>query len=251
MTTDNAAANSTNNVDAPSESAEEAVDYKTQADELQKQVAKLTNDAKAQSGRRGRQQELENLLLQSNNDMRILSRKVDALVDAVGSGNIDTLPQDLSNIRSQAAQTQADLDYQSTWGELSDDLVEATMDDDGNEVLNLRDAPELEEVRQLWTTGHQNKDVPALQRAVRQAQRVVRQMERQKSSEAQQAARQEGREEAEGAGAFDLSTGPSAGGSGGMSDDQWIREVYSNPDHNPTNEDNRRAKVILDRMRSS
>ncbi len=52
---------------------------------------------------------------------------------------------------------------------------------------------------------------------------------------------------AQDSGAFDLDTGPAAGGSG-MSDQRWLDTVYGSEDYTPTSDDHKRAKDILDRL---
>ena len=155
---------------------------------------------------------------------------------AMSSGETDNLPAELSAIQEQAAQTQATIDYDTQWTELSQELVDSVVDDTGATVLDLHSAPELEHVRQMWTQAHNVKDVAGLNRAIAEAQKVARQAERTQRTAAP-AADEETTE-------FDLSTGPSAGGAG-MSDDRWMQEVYGNPERQATPEDHARAAKIL------
>ena len=210
-------------------------DYQAQVQERDAEIAKLKNDIKASSGRRGRQIQTEQLLLGQGNDIRTINNRLDALMKAMSSGETDNLPAELSAIQEQAAQTQATIDNDTQWTELSQELVDSVVDDTGATVLDLHAAQELAEVREMWTQAHNRKDVAGLHRAIAEAQKVARRAER--SHRAAPVAEEETTE-------FDLSTGPSAGGAG-MSDDRWRRDVYGNSERVATPEDHARAAKIL------
>ena len=226
--------------DAPQEAADPRVDV----EKLNAQVKKLESDLRAANGRgkgkRGRTDDMDNLVLSTNNEVRMLSRRLDTLMNAIGTGDTDILPDAVSKLNAQQAQSQADLDYQQQWETLSDDLVSAAKDDDGEDIIDVHNAPELEQVRQDWTAAHQRRDIAGLARAVADAQRVIRGIERAQG-------RAGGRNSAVDSGAFELDTGPSAGGSG-MSDQRWLNTVYGQDNYAPTPADHKRAKAILDRM---
>ena len=186
-------------------------------------------------------------MLGTNNDVRMLGRRVDALMNAIGTGDTDRLPDELSQIQNQAMQSQIELEYQQFWQSESDALRNAMLDANGNPLLDLQSAPELERVRQDWTDAHNRKDRAGLARARAEAQEISRQAERSANGNARQEGRAEGRESVVNSGAFELDTGPSAAG-GGMSDDRWLREVYANTSYSPTPADHKRAKSILDNL---
>ena len=210
-------------------------DHQAQLQERDSKIAKLENDLKANSGRRGRQNQVEQLLLGQGNDIRTMNNRLDALLKAMSSGDTDNLPAELSAIQEQAAQTQATINYDTQWTELSQELVDSVTDDAGATVLDLHTAPELESVRETWTQAHNRKDVAGLNRAIAEAQKVARRVER-----TQRTAPATDEETTE----FDLSTGPSAGGAG-MSDDRWMRDVYGNAERVATPEDHARAAKLL------
>lgn len=214
-------------------------DYQAQVQERDAEIAKLKNDLKASSGRRSRQNQTEQLLLGQGNDIRTINNRLDALMKAMSSGETDNLPAELSAIQEQAAQTQASLNYEAEWNELSQELVDSVVDDTGTQVLDLHNGPELAAVREMWTQAHNRKDIAGLHRAIAEAQKVARTTER-KQRRAAPAVVQDQDETDE----FDLSTGPSAGGAG-MSDDRWMRDVYGNAERVATPEDHVRAAKLL------
>ena len=221
---------------------EEVVDWEKRAKEAEGKADKAENDLKAQRGRRNRQQEQSDLVLQLSNQQRITDRKLDALMQAMGTGDTDTLPEQLTSIQGEQANLNATAAYTNTWTNLSEDLVSLVQDEQGSDLIDLQTSPELAEVRTMWTDAHNRRDVRGLQAAVSEAQKVMRQVERGQRSEkpAEPAT-------AEDSGAFDLDTGPAAGGSG-MSNQRWLDTVYGSEDYTPTSADHKKAKSILDRL---
>jgi hypothetical protein len=221
---------------------EEVVDWELRAKAAEDKVSKAENDLKAQRGRRNRQQEQSDLVLQLSNQQRITDRKLDALMQAMGTGDTDTLPEQLTSIQGEQANLNATAAYTNTWTSLSEDLVSLVQDEQGSDLIDLQTSPELAEVRTMWTDAHNRKDVRGLQAAVSEAQKVMRQVERgQRSSTPAEPVT------AEDSGAFDMDTGPSAGGSG-MSNQRWLDTVYGSEDYTPTSDDHKKAKSILDRL---
>ena len=221
---------------------EEVVDWELRAKAAEDKVNKAENDLKAQRGRRNRQQEQSDLVLQLSNQQRITDRKLDALMQAMGTGDTDTLPEQLTSIQGEQANLNATAAYTNTWTSLSEDLVSLVQDEQGSDLIDLQTSPELAEVRTMWTDAHNRKDVRGLQAAVSEAQKVMRQVERgQRSSTPAEPVT------AEDSGAFDMDTGPSAGGSG-MSNQRWLDTVYGSEDYTPTSDDHKKAKSILDRL---
>ena len=214
-------------------------DYQAQVQERDAEIAKLKNDLKASSGRRSRQNQTEQLLLGQGNDIRTINNRLDALMKAMSSGETDNLPAELSAIQEQAAQTQASLNYEAEWNELSQELVDSVVDDTGTQVLDLHNGPELAAVREMWTQAHNRKDIAGLHRAIAEAQKVARTTERQQRRVAPAVVQDQDETDE-----FDLSTGPSAGGAG-MSDDRWMRDVYGNAERVATPEDHVRASKLL------
>ena len=243
MTTENsdvvALTDEASSADTPQE---EAIDWELRAKAAEDKVSKAENDLKAQRGRRNRQQEQSDLVLQLSNQQRITDRKLDALMQAMGTGDTDTLPEQLTSIQGEQANLNATAAYTNTWTSLSEDLVSLVQDEQGIDLIDLQTSPELAEVRTMWTDAHNRKDVRGLQAAVSEAQKVMRQVERgQRSTKPAEPAT------AEDSGACDMDTGPAAGGSG-ISDQRWLDTGYGSEDYTPTSDDHKKAKSILDRL---
>ncbi len=236
---------------AEDDAAEAPEGWEQRAKDAEGQVKSLNDRLSAQGRRQDRVQEAESLALGTNNEVRLLNRRLDALIESVSNGSTDRLPTQMAEIASQAASSQAELEYNDVWTELSQELQEVVLDEDGNAVLDLLNAPELEQVRSTWQVAHGRKDANGLARAVGEAQKVMRRAERESvKTRATANARQQAQVDNEAAGNLDLSTGPSSGGSGGMSDTRWLHDVYGNQDYSATPEDHKRAKVILDKLKA-
>ena len=170
-----------------------------------------------------------------------------ALIKALADGNTESLPQQLGQIQAQSQNTQRGRAYDNQYRVLTEQLREAVQDGNGNDILDLYSAPELEEVRQSWVEANKSRSVSSLYNTLVRAHEVIRQAERGKASEQAEAVRQEERNTAkqrlEEAGIYDLDTGPaSAGGGATLDDETWFRE-YGKMD-NPSPEDHARARRI-------
>ena len=243
MTTENsdvvALTDEASSADTPQE---EAIDWELRAKAAEDKATKAENDLKAQRGRRNRQQEQSDLVLQLSNQQRMTDRKLDALMQAMGTGDTDTLPQQPTSIQGEQANLNATAAYTNTWTSRSEGLVSLVQDEQGSDLIDLQTSPELAEVRTMWTDAHNRKDVRGLQAAVSEAQKVMRQVERgQRSGKPAEPATTED------SGAFDMDTGPAAGGSG-ISDQRWLDTVYGSEDYTPTTADHKKAKSILARL---
>ena len=179
MTTENsdvvALSDEASSADTPQE---EVIDWEARAKAAEDRASKAENDLKSQRGRRNRQQEQNDLVLQLSNQQRITDRKLDALMKAMGTGDTDTLPEQLTSIQGEQANLNATAAYTNTWTSLSEDLVSLVQDEQGIDLIDLQTSPELAEVRTMWTDAHNRKDVRGLQAAVSEAQKVMRQVER-------------------------------------------------------------------------
>jgi len=76
-------------------------DYQAQVQERDAEIAKLKNDLKASSGRRGRQNQTEQLLLGQGNDIRTINNRLDALMKAMSSGETETSRPNYQRFKSK------------------------------------------------------------------------------------------------------------------------------------------------------
>ena len=237
--------------DQPVDQEPEEVDWQVRAEAAEAANKKLENELKSQQGRNRRTDDVQHQLSSIGDRLSTIESANQAVLRAFSSGDTDDLPNELSTIQAQARQTSANRSYEARYADLSEELREAVQDDEGNPILDLYEAPELESIRQEWVTAHRNKDTGALATALAKAHRVARSVERTTGRSSEQQIRTEEREAAkarlEEAGIFDLDTGPSAAG-GGRSDDRWFREVYGSQTYDPTPADHKRARDYLQRL---
>ena len=225
--------------------AEPEVDWKAKFDENQATLDKLEQQLKTEQGRNKKRDDTDSAVLGIGDRLSAMEQSNAALIKALADGDTERLPQQLGQIQAQSQNTQRGRAYQNQYRVLTEQLREATQDENGNEILSLYDAPELEEVRQAWVDANKNRSVSALYNTLVRTHEVIRQAERGKASERAESVRQEERTSAkqrlEEAGIYDLDTGPASGGGGATLDDEtWFRE-YGKMD-NPTPEDHARAR---------
>ena len=106
---------------AEDDAAEAPAGWEQRAKDAEGQVKSLNDRLSAQGRRQDRVQEAESLALGTNNEVRLLNRRIDALIESVSNGSTDRLPAQMAEIASQAANSQAELEYNEVWTELSQD----------------------------------------------------------------------------------------------------------------------------------
>ena len=221
--------------------AEPEVDWKAQAERLEQQL-------KTEQGRNRKRDDTDTAILGIGDRMAAMEQSNAALVKALAEGDTESLPQQLSQIQAQSQNAQRGRTYQGRYEALTEQLMGAVQDTDGNQILDLHTAPELEDVRQSWVEAHKNKSMAGLYSALVRAHEVVRQTERSRANQMTDSVRDEERKAAtqrlEEAGIYDLDTGPtSAGGGAGQDDWTWFTQTYGKME-NPSRADHARAARI-------
>jgi len=236
--------------DAPQPEVQEAeteatvepeVDWKTQAERLEQQL-------KTEQGRNRKRDDTDTAILGIGDRMVAMEQSNAALIKALAEGDTENLPQQLTQIQAQSQNNQRGRTYQSRYEALTEQLRGAMHDVDGNEILSLYEAPELEDVRQTWVEAHKNKSMAGLYSTLVRAHEVVRKAERSKAAQATDNVRDEERKAAtqrlEEAGIYDLDTGPTSAGGGASQDDwTWFTQTYGKMD-NPSRAEHARATKI-------
>ena len=226
---------------------EQDVDWKARFDENQATLSKLEQQLKTEQGRNRKRDDTDTAVLGIGDRLAAMEQSNSALIKALAEGDTENLPGQLSQIQAQSQNTQRGRAYQNQYAVLTEQLREATQDENGDPILDLYNAPELEEVRQAWVTANNNRSVSELYNTLVRTHEVIRQAERGKASKMTDSVREEERTSArqrlEEAGIYDLDTGPASAGSGATQDDEtWFRE-YGKMD-SPSPDDHARAKRI-------
>jgi len=230
------------------ETTEPEIDWQAKVQELEKQVERAENNLRAERGRATKQAERDNSLFDLADRMGAMEQSNMALIRALNSGDTEALPERLTEIQNASTGRSAARSYQGRYNALAEELTNIVHDDDGNEIVSLFEAPELEEVRQLWLASHNKQDIAGLYDAMNQAQRVVRRIERTRSQDEVSAIRDQERAAAkrqlEEAGVYDMDTGAAASGAG-VQDDDFLTSYARNPERHSTPEDHLRARRLL------
>jgi len=235
--------------EAPAEQPEatEAPDWQSRAEAAETRASKAEHDLSSQRGRARQTDEWQNQLTNIGDRIGAIEQSNHAMIRAFSSGDTDTLPNELSTIQAQSVQTSANRAYETRYAALSEELRVAVQDGEGNPILDLYQAPELETVRQQWVNAHKSKDIANLASLIAQTHRTVREAERNNGRSSEQKIRSEERnaaqERMEEAGIYDLDTGPAGAGTTGQDDMTWFAKTYAHLD-NPTPADHNRAIKI-------
>ena len=234
---------------APEEQPEatEAPDWQARAEAAETRASKAENDLNSQRGRGRQTDQWQNQLTNIGDRIGAIEQSNHAMIRAFSSGDTDTLPNELSTIQAQSAQISANRAYETRYAALSEELRAAVQDGEGNPILDLHQAPELETVRQQWVNAHKTKDIASLASLIAQTHRTVREAERNNGSSSEHKIRSEERNAAQermvDAGIYDLDTGPTGDGGTGQDDMTWYSKTYAHMD-SPTPADHNRAIKI-------
>ena len=176
---------------------------------LEREKAKLENDLKATRGRSSKQVGLENRLARIESGLSGFQE----MLSAISAGDTEKFTQ----VQTNYVQTQQERQFQAEANEIFEEVMDSLNDEEGNQVLDLRTAPELEEWRQGWNTALAQHDTRALARLQAKAERLARQAEKQHSrgeaKKVEEAARTTVREKLQAADVYDTDSAP-RGGSG-------------------------------------
>lgn len=198
--------------EAEAESGDTEIDWKAQAAELKQHLVKLENDKRSLEVNRLKQNERDELILEIRDRLDANEKSTDALLRSLGTGDTERLPDEIQQIRSEAEQSRVRSSYETQFNSLVGELADAVKDDDGNVVLDIYTAPELEATRQEWSRASGAGDLIGLTRALNMAYRAVASKERvlakQAKEDVKKAAKEARRKALEDVGAHDLDVGP-------------------------------------------
>ena len=136
------------------ETTEPEVDWQTKAQELEKQVERAENNLRAERGRTTKQTERDNSLFDLSDRLGAMEQSNMALIRALNSGDTDELPSQLTQIQNASTGRSAARSYEGRYNALAEELQGVVHDDDGNDIVSLFEAPELEQVRQSFGWHH-------------------------------------------------------------------------------------------------
>lgn len=159
------------------------------------QVLKAQNDLKALQGRNRPLEDVRGLLDQMVGRLDASERTTAALARAIGSGDTDSLPQEIQQIHTEASVRQGARSLQEFKDSLWAEIGAALVDDDGNVILD-GSAPELQHANQTWWASADAGDRGGMANALLEVNQVVRRAERAKNKESIDTARKEGQDRA-------------------------------------------------------
>jgi hypothetical protein len=199
-------------------------DWKAKFEALEQAKTKADNDLKALRGQRMTEQQREERMEAILERQEATDLKMSALIKALGNNTTEELPAEVAKLQAVSQQTQGQRRFQTQYKSLYEDFTAVGQDDEGNAVLDVEKAPELEEARRTFAAGYHRNDLDNTDRlvmfakaiaqgkqATMKALRARNQAETQRVKEEGKAAAKKVRDDA---GLLDLDTGHEAGGGG-------------------------------------
>jgi hypothetical protein len=188
--------------ETPDETTEESPQEKALRERAEA-LDKRERDLKAQAGRIRKEQEREQILLDLGDQVAAQNKSQAALIKALTSGETETLPAELTAISQETAQTSSQRKFQTQYNSLWADLQEAVKDESGEPLIDLFNAPELNDVRAMWNEGQSNADLATLNSAIMATYKIVRQKERELARQRSESAKKGLQREARSQGVLD------------------------------------------------
>lgn len=195
----------------------EVARVKAEAEALRRQVAKLENDSRSKAIYKMRQDERDETLISLNARMDALTKATSAVVSKLASGDTTGIEDEVRDIHRAAARTVATSRTTSAYNVLKEELENSVRGADGEKVLDLLTAPELENVRQKWNAeiekanSGQPIELGVFNSLVTQAADIRARKEiadvRRQLAESRKAEREAKKEVLDAAGVSDLTTG--------------------------------------------
>jgi len=185
---------------------------------------KSSRDRNAQQTAHKKQQERDDALFGLGHRMESMEKVNNILIKHLVDGtSVEQLPADVGAIQLEAQQAKASTQFNSLARKYGEDIQQQVLGEDGKPILDLQEAPELEDVRSAWVDSVQAADITGVTAAYTEAISIIRQAERDQSKRDRENAvaleRAAAREKMEDAGLNDLGTGPNA--SAPDADDLW------------------------------
>lgn len=146
-------------------------DYKALLEESEGRIETLekeNNDLKSITTGRMRQQERDSLLSETRNDINEIKELLGVTMKAQVTGDTQFAEQEYARIQQESV-TRAQT---SNWETYYQDRVNELQEIATSKNLNLVEAPELEEMRQIWTQAANSGDRGGLQEALRMIEKI-------------------------------------------------------------------------------
>lgn len=220
---------------------ETAVDYKALSEELAASNQKLEGDNRSLRGNQSKRGENDAVLLGINDRVTGMEKVMHAGFKAIAEGNADQLPAEMIRIQGETSQTQATSRFDRQHDVVLAELEASVLDTDGNAILDLRLAPELEDMRVAWNAALKVGDMSGLTQALAASYKVVAGVERGRHKQALAAKVTQDRVEKDAS--LDL-TIPEGNPAGGISDEAFMKDRAGNPNYDMTREDHERYNKI-------
>lgn len=203
-------------------------DYKVLAEEREQelvgvrtQIGKLENDLKSLRGNRGREADIRDSIKALQMEVRYLGKHQEltskALLGDTEDPDLSALQKERQGERGEAEHERGKAEYHTWLDGRRARLTAANLDDDGNPVLDLANAPEIADERERLDAGAKAMQMEPVDDALHDAVVIINRVKRERDKEAAKLALKAAQEDE----AADLDTGAGAGGGGARAEGTW------------------------------
>lgn len=206
------------------DATEPTTDWKAKYEATETARAKVENDLKALRGLRTTEAQREERMDAILDRVDAIDKQQSALIKALGNNTTEELPAEVARLQATSQQGQAARRFAGQYKSLYDDFIVVGQDDEGNVVLDVEKAPELEEARRTFAAGYNRTDIDNADRlvmfakAISQGQLATKKALRARgvveAKKVKDEAQASVKKRLDDAGVLDLDTGREAGGGG-------------------------------------
>ena len=196
--------------DQPSQPTDPAESLRAEVAQLKAANAQLTQEVRSALGRVVAQKDLQRIMKQLTDEQATNSLAIKNLLTALKSGNAQQQTAALNRVEADLGQSQQRRQAATVYDSLVQDLREAIQDEKGEYILDLDEAPELEDIRTQWEEGLKNRaDAEYYRKLIRKATQVANRTALNRAVETATKVQKRSKQDE-----LDMSTGPEAGGGG-------------------------------------
>jgi len=125
----------------------EAERYRLEREERDRKIAKLENDLRSKSTYKLKQDERDDTLLSVKAQLDAHTKALSAVVNRLASGETEGIDEEIRGIQAEVTRNTSVAKEHELLGVIIGQARDACLDESGNPLLDLENAPELEEVR--------------------------------------------------------------------------------------------------------
>lgn len=153
-------------------------ELQAQGQEKDTKLANLEHTLRSRGGATLKQRERDNVILGLGDRLGAMEKSLGALATTLVKGDTESLPEQLQQIEQEREQSATASSFQRYHDASFQALQSVLKDQAGNALLDIRTAPELEEVRAAWNDYFEKRDVGGFGLVIADAVQIAKAKER-------------------------------------------------------------------------